>query len=79
LIALPYMLWQKRERELLKYGPLAIVLAIVVCLPWALAVQTNEPDFWSFLFWHENIRRYASDDAQHSQHCLLYTSDAADE
>ena len=72
LIALPYMLWQKRVRELLKHGPLAIVVAIVVCLPWALAVQTHEPDFWSFFFWHEHIRRFASDDAQHSQPWWFY-------
>jgi len=72
LIALPYMLWQKRLRELLKYGPLAIVVAIVVCLPWALAVQAHESDFWSFFFWHEHIRRFASDDAQHSQPWWFY-------
>jgi 4-amino-4-deoxy-L-arabinose transferase len=65
LIALPWMLWQKRWRELLVYGPLAIVVAIAVSLPWALAVHAQEPDYWRFFFWHEHIRRFAGDDAQH--------------
>ncbi|MGH8387013.1 MAG: lipid IV(A) 4-amino-4-deoxy-L-arabinosyltransferase [Pseudomonas sp.] len=66
LIALPWVLWQKRWRELLVYGPVAIAVAIAVSLPWALAVHAQEPDYWRFFFWHEHIRRFAGDDAQHS-------------
>jgi 4-amino-4-deoxy-L-arabinose transferase len=65
LIALPWMIWQKRWRELLVYGPVAVVVAIIVSLPWALAVHAQEPDYWRFFFWHEHIRRFAGDDAQH--------------
>ncbi|MCU1760853.1 lipid IV(A) 4-amino-4-deoxy-L-arabinosyltransferase [Pseudomonas sp. 14P_8.1_Bac3] len=65
LIALPWMLWQKRWRELLLYGPVAIAVALAVSLPWALAVHAQEPDYWRFFFWHEHIRRFAGDDAQH--------------
>jgi 4-amino-4-deoxy-L-arabinose transferase len=65
LIALPWMLWQKRWRELLVYGPVAIVVAVVVSLPWVLAVHAQEPDYWRFFFWHEHIRRFAGKDAQH--------------
>ncbi|MGV8917537.1 MAG: lipid IV(A) 4-amino-4-deoxy-L-arabinosyltransferase [Pseudomonas sp.] len=72
LIALPYMLWQRRLGELFKFGPLAVIVAILVCLPWALAVQHHEPDFWSFFFWHEHIRRFAGEDAQHSQPWWFY-------
>ncbi|MGH8389514.1 MAG: lipid IV(A) 4-amino-4-deoxy-L-arabinosyltransferase [Pseudomonas sp.] len=66
LIALPWMLWQKRWRELLVYGPVAIAVAIAVSLPWALAVHAQEPDYWRFFFWHEHVRRFAGEDAQHS-------------
>ena len=65
LIALPWMLWQKRWRELLVYGPVAIIVAVVVSLPWVLAVHAQEPDYWRFFFWHEHIRRFAGEDAQH--------------
>lgn len=72
LIALPWMLWQKRWRELLGYGPLAIAVAIVVSLPWALAIHAHEPDYWRFFFWHEHIRRFAGDDAQHDAPWWFY-------
>jgi 4-amino-4-deoxy-L-arabinose transferase len=72
LVALPWMLWQKRWRELLAYGPVAIVVAIVVSLPWALAVHAQEPDYWRFFFWHEHIRRFAGDDAQHDAPWWFY-------
>lgn len=65
LIALPYMLWQRRLGELLRYGPLAIGVAVLVCLPWVLAVHTQEADFWRFFFWNEHIRRFSADNAQH--------------
>ncbi|MDY7559334.1 lipid IV(A) 4-amino-4-deoxy-L-arabinosyltransferase [Pseudomonas sp. 10B1] len=72
LIALPYMVSQRRFRELLIYGPLAVLIALLVCLPWALAVQQREPDFWNFFFWHEHIRRFAGEDAQHLQPWWFY-------
>lgn len=67
LIALPYMIWQKRFGELLRYGPVALVVAIIVSLPWVLAINSHEPDFWRFFFWHEHIRRFAAEDAQHTR------------
>ncbi|PMV18545.1 MULTISPECIES: lipid IV(A) 4-amino-4-deoxy-L-arabinosyltransferase [unclassified Pseudomonas] len=65
LIAVPYMLWQRRLGELLRYGPLAMVVAVLVCLPWALAIHLQEPDFWRFFFWNEHIRRFSAYNAQH--------------
>ncbi|TFY85142.1 lipid IV(A) 4-amino-4-deoxy-L-arabinosyltransferase [Pseudomonas nabeulensis] len=65
LIAMPYMLWQRRAGELLRYGPLAIGVAVLVCLPWVLAIHKQEPDFWRFFFWNEHIRRFSADNAQH--------------
>ncbi|NIE77441.1 lipid IV(A) 4-amino-4-deoxy-L-arabinosyltransferase [Pantoea sp. Ap-967] len=72
LIALPWMLWQKRWRELLVYGPLAIAVAVLVSLPWVLAVHAQEPDYWRFFFWHEHIRRFAGEDAQHAAPWWFY-------
>ncbi|MGV8917275.1 MAG: lipid IV(A) 4-amino-4-deoxy-L-arabinosyltransferase [Pseudomonas sp.] len=72
LIALPYMVWQRRLGELLRYGPLAVLIAAAVCLPWVLRVNAQEPDFWNFFFWNENIRRFAADDAQHERAWWFY-------
>ncbi|MFJ3522001.1 lipid IV(A) 4-amino-4-deoxy-L-arabinosyltransferase [Pseudomonas sp. NPDC090203] len=72
IVALPHMVWQRRLRELLTFGPLAILVAAIVCLPWVLAVHAREPDYWRFFFWHEHIRRFAGDDAQHSRPWWFY-------
>ncbi|MBF6034831.1 lipid IV(A) 4-amino-4-deoxy-L-arabinosyltransferase [Pseudomonas sp. P155] len=73
LIALPYMIWQRRFSELLRYGPVAVLAAALVSVPWALAVHVREPDFWRFFFWHEHIRRFAAgDDAQHARPWWFY-------
>lgn len=72
LIALPWMLWHKRWRELLMFGPVAVAIALIVSLPWALAVHAREPDYWRFFFWHEHIRRFAGDDAQHDAPWWFY-------
>ncbi|RAU48136.1 MULTISPECIES: lipid IV(A) 4-amino-4-deoxy-L-arabinosyltransferase [unclassified Pseudomonas] len=72
LVALPYMLWQRRLRELFTFGPVAVLVATLISLPWALTVQVREPDFWHFFFWHEHIRRFAGEDAQHAQPWWFY-------
>ncbi|WP_460136044.1 lipid IV(A) 4-amino-4-deoxy-L-arabinosyltransferase [Pseudomonas sp. S1_E04] len=72
LIALPYAIWQKRFGELLAYGVVAVGVASVVSLPWALAVHLQEPDYWNFFFWHEHIQRFAGDDAQHAEPFWYY-------
>ncbi|WP_374439930.1 lipid IV(A) 4-amino-4-deoxy-L-arabinosyltransferase [Pseudomonas panipatensis] len=67
LVALPYAVWRGRLRELFSHGPLAVLVAVLVSLPWSLAVHQHEPDFWNFFFWHEHIRRFAGEDAQHAR------------
>jgi 4-amino-4-deoxy-L-arabinose transferase len=72
LVALPYMLWQRRFFELVRYGMLTVLVATLVCLPWALAIHHQEPDFWNFFFWNEHIRRFAAENAQHARPWWFY-------
>ncbi|UQS16266.1 lipid IV(A) 4-amino-4-deoxy-L-arabinosyltransferase [Pseudomonas sp. HS6] len=73
LIALPYMIWQRRFGELVRYGLVAVVVCVLISLPWVLAVHYREPDFWRFFFWHEHIRRFAAGDAaQHARPWWFY-------
>ncbi|UDG81125.1 Undecaprenyl phosphate-alpha-4-amino-4-deoxy-L-arabinose arabinosyl transferase [Candidatus Hartigia pinicola] len=65
IVMLPVTLYQKRFIEMLKYGPVAIICAMFISFPWVLAVAQQEPDYWSYFFWIEHIKRFVSDDAQH--------------
>ncbi|QIH07985.1 MULTISPECIES: lipid IV(A) 4-amino-4-deoxy-L-arabinosyltransferase [unclassified Pseudomonas] len=72
LVALPYAIWQKRLKSLLVLGGIGVLVAILISLPWALAVHAQEPDYWRFFFWHEHIRRFAGEDAQHASPWWYY-------
>ncbi len=65
LALVPYLLWQRRFIDILRMSWLPILVAVVVALPWALNIHQREPDFWSYFFWNEHIRRFAGSDAQH--------------
>ena len=66
LAILPWSLWQKRIKELLLFGPVAIGVAVLASAPWALAIYHQQPDFWHYFFWVEHIQRFAQADAQHN-------------
>jgi 4-amino-4-deoxy-L-arabinose transferase len=46
---------------------LPIGAAVLVSVPWSLLIYRRVPDFWSFFFWNEHVRRFLSEDAQHGK------------
>jgi 4-amino-4-deoxy-L-arabinose transferase len=67
LSLVPYLVWQRRYSDLLRMSWLPILTAVLVALPWSIAIHLKEPDFWRFFFWHEHIQRFAAENAQHKE------------
>lgn len=65
LVVVPWLLVRKQFAFLFKYAWITVIAAAVTIAPWALAVHSQEADFWHYFFWVEHIQRFASDNAQH--------------
>ena len=61
----PYLIWERRYRDLLRMCWLPVLIAVLVALPWSILIHLREPDFWRFFFWNEHIRRFMENNAQH--------------
>ncbi len=67
LAAAPYLLLQRRRRDLLRMLVLPVTGAVLISLPWALLIHQREPEFWNYFFWYEHVHRFLSDTAQHAE------------
>lgn len=74
IVVLPYLLWQKQFLSILRWGWWVVAVALLICLPWALAIHAAEPDYWHYFFWVEHIQRFAAKDAQHSAPFWYYVA-----
>ncbi|MBW1996361.1 MAG: phospholipid carrier-dependent glycosyltransferase [Deltaproteobacteria bacterium] len=63
----PYLVWERRYSDLLRMSWLPILSAVLVALPWSMAIHLREPDFWRFFIWNEHIRRFVADNSQHRE------------
>lgn len=72
IAALPIAIQRRRLQDTLIFGPVAVMAAIALSLPWVLAVAQREPDYWHYFFWIEHIQRFADEDAQHKAPAWYY-------
>jgi 4-amino-4-deoxy-L-arabinose transferase len=63
----PYLVLERRYKDLFRMSWLPILTAVIVAAPWGIMIHLKEPDFWHFFFWNEHIRRFLADNAQHRE------------
>jgi 4-amino-4-deoxy-L-arabinose transferase len=69
----PYLLWEKRWKELFILPWIPILTAVMVALPWALMIHFRESDYWHYFFWVEHVQRLLGKNAtQHPEPFWLY-------
>ncbi|MEJ2657124.1 MAG: phospholipid carrier-dependent glycosyltransferase, partial [Desulfobacterales bacterium] len=68
----PFMVWEKRLKEIMTIPWLPIVAAVLVVMPWAIGIHFKAPDFWHFFIWNEHIKRFLSSGAQHHESFWYY-------
>jgi len=67
IVILPFLLWARRGKEPLADAWIALLAIALVVLPWSIAIQLREPNFWPTFFWMENVRRFVSPKAEHAK------------
>jgi 4-amino-4-deoxy-L-arabinose transferase len=67
IIIVPYMVWERQFKDLLKSLWIPALSAVLISLPWAILIHLREPDFWHYFFWHEHIERFMAEEAQHKE------------
>jgi 4-amino-4-deoxy-L-arabinose transferase len=76
----PFMIWERRLKDLLFIPWIPIAGAVLTALPWVVLIQIKEPDFWHFFIWNEHIKRFLSSGAQHHEsfwyYCYLFPAAA---
>jgi len=67
LALVPWLLYKRQFRFLLRQAWVAVVVALLVIAPWGIAIHLQQPDFWNYFFWVEHVQRFTADDAQHRE------------
>ena len=63
----PFLLWERRWKSLFTLPWLPALAALIVSIPWCIAIHLREPDYWHYFFWIEHIRRFTSETPQHPE------------
>ncbi len=72
LVIVPFMIWERRFKELFLMPWIPIAGAVLVALPWGVLIHLREPGFWHYFIWNEHIRRFLAENAQHSQSFMYF-------
>ncbi|HHQ14195.1 MAG TPA: phospholipid carrier-dependent glycosyltransferase, partial [Chromatiales bacterium] len=61
IVMLPYLLWRRQASLLPRFIAIPAATSLLLVGPWAVLIQLQEPDFWHYFIWNENLRRFGSE------------------
>jgi len=67
LILVPWLLYRKQYALLFRHTWITVGAAVLIILPWSIAIHRQQPDFWHYFFWVEHIQRFAGEHPQHEE------------
>ena len=70
---IPFMIWERRFKDLLLIPWIPIAGAALTALPWVVLIHIKAPDFWHYFIWIEHIKRFLSSGAQHHESFWYYS------
>ncbi len=66
-VVAPFAIWDRRIKEVLRTAWLPLLTAVVVCLPWCVAIARREPEFWHYFFVVQHVHRFLGTSAEHTE------------
>ncbi|MCF8128078.1 MAG: phospholipid carrier-dependent glycosyltransferase [Deltaproteobacteria bacterium] len=58
LTVVPFVLWERRFKDLFRIPWIPMLIALLVALPWSVMIYLREGDFWNYFFWTEHVARF---------------------
>ena len=66
MAVLPWLIWEKRWKEIFILPWLPFVVALAVIAPWAILIHRAQPDYWRYFVVEEHISRFfGGEEAEH--------------
>jgi 4-amino-4-deoxy-L-arabinose transferase len=66
IIIIPFLIWEKRWKEMFILPWIPAAAMLVTILPWAIMIHLRDNDFWNYFFWVEHVQRFL--EKEESQH-----------
>ena len=57
---LPFLIWRKDWKSIFTLPWIPFATAVIIALPWSIAIHKAEPGFWNYFFFVEHIARFTS-------------------
>jgi len=62
-----FAIWDRRVKQALRSAWLPLLTAVVICVPWSVAIARRESDFWHYFFVVQHVYRFLGTSAEHPE------------